>query len=428
MVARNEARSWKEPESLAELRLPPNFVYDHCIRTLSYQGSLSPTEIARHWHVEHEIAFEVVDALKAAGIVEIDAGQSTFDRAARVRLSAQGQTRVAAARARTWYAGALPVPVQALGERVRKTGALAQPARVQAALQPFAVAPGATAEIGQAIAAGATVNLSGLAPEEQPALAEALGDALDGEVSLPYAIFAAGAVMRLFDPHVHAAIEERQQAAELDILRTRETESQWVRTRRPCVLLSGGILGSDVLPAYDDDAHFYLAPTPLKASGGVLAAAASDESQALDDLARLWLAPGMTGSGIVLLRSGERMEVPWHAATLLLSDAPLQAGGSVAPAILYRIDVAELRGDALRRWLRDRLSPLPVDDAVVDLMATRLEEHSLATRGCASRAATYISDRAAYEGTDFRATPDVAGQAVAFAGRHAPLRDHRRAA
>jgi hypothetical protein len=59
--------------------------------------------------VHDNIAMEVVASLKAAGLVEPESAQTTFDRAHRVRLSAAGQQRIAAARERTWYSGALPV-------------------------------------------------------------------------------------------------------------------------------------------------------------------------------------------------------------------------------------------------------------------------------------------------------------------------------
>jgi DNA-binding MarR family transcriptional regulator len=428
MVAQNEPAGWKEPESLAELRLPPTFVYDHCIRTLSYQGALSAAEIARHWHVAHEIAYEVIDSLKAAGIVEIDSGQSTFDRAARVRLTTQGQARVASARSRTWYAGAVPVPVDALGERVRGAGALVRRERVSEALAPFALDEAAVAEIGQALAAGAAINLSGLAAEEQGAIAAALGEALDGEVSLPYSLFMAGSVMRLFDMRTHAAVEERHESGELDILRSRETASQWVRTRRPCVVLAGGVLEADVLPAFDEDARFYLAPTPLKASGGVLAAAACDGSPALEHLTRLWLVPGRSGTGIVLLRSGERIEVPWHAAALLMSEAPMSAGRDAPDGVLYYIDVARLASDVLQRWLRERLAPLRAEGDLLALLSARMEERGLATREAAWRVFGYLSDRAAYEGDRFAITGDIVDQAVGFAERHGRPHPLRRAA
>ena len=66
--------------SVDDLRLPPAFVTDHGIRTLSYQGAASPLELASHWRVHPDIASAVIDQLRAAGLVESEASQAGFER------------------------------------------------------------------------------------------------------------------------------------------------------------------------------------------------------------------------------------------------------------------------------------------------------------------------------------------------------------
>jgi hypothetical protein len=419
MAAQPPPTTHKDPATLAELRLPPTFVFDHCIRTLSYLGPLSPAELARHWRVDQEVAFEVVASLKADALLEVDSGQSTFDRAARLRLTAAGHARTGAARTRTWYAGALPVPVAVLASRMREEQPICTRAAVEEALAPFSLEPAATTEVGQALASGAAVALAGLAVDEQDSFASSIAAALNGEVSLPYAIFAGGAVLRLIDPQVHLAVQHEQQAESLDVLRSRETQCQWASVRRPYVRLTGCVLPSDVVPAWDDDARFYLAPTPLKASGGLLAISDCD-SETLAELVRLWLLPGRAGCGVVLLRSGERIEVPWRAATLLLSQGELPLGARLTDAVLYRIDVGELAGDILRAALQRRLLPIGIDRGICDTLASALESRGLASRTAAALACRYLLDRAAYEGDAFTLTADIAGQAMDFATRELP--------
>ena len=199
--------------TLADLRLPPVFVTDHCIRTLFYQGPMSPVDLAKHWRVHPDIAVEAVDSLKAAALVEVESGQSTFERLGRVRLNGAGQAYVAQARSRTWYAGPLPVSLESFEHRTADaTMALAQRETVRDALTPFHLEDAAVDEIGQAMAGGATISLAGVAPDEQPAVAAALGQSLADTITVPYAIYASGAVIRVFDRRSHRAIESPRNA------------------------------------------------------------------------------------------------------------------------------------------------------------------------------------------------------------------------
>jgi len=413
------------PTSLAELRLPPGFVADHCIRTLSYQGPMSAVDIAKHWRVRDSVALEVIDSLKGSGLVRAETGPTDLDRLGRVRLSDAGQARVTTARERTWYAGPLPVSLANLGRLADSTACGCSPASVRAELSALAITRSLADELGQAMVGGATVALAGAGWDEQADIAAALGSTLTGQVQLPYAAFAAGSVMRVFDPSRHRIHEARaEEGEERDILRSRGGErTQWVTVAPPVVTLAGGIHVSDVLPAYDEEARFYLAPLPFAAWGGILCVmdSASDPA-ALADLARLWLIPGRQRTGIVLLRSGERIEVPWRASSVLFNatDEVLPAG--VRDAVTYRVDISELRGEAIETFVARRLDDTAVfPPSAVSAVAELLGRVGLVTRTQAASVAQYLRHRAAYEGPGFSLARTTLQQAIDFAS-NAPQR------
>lgn len=423
----NPARDEKETPSASidDLRLPPAFVIDHCIRTLSYQGSISPLELANHWRVHPDIAGAAIDQLKASGLVEAEANQAGFERLGRVRLSGAGQARVPAARARTWYAGPVPVSLGEFDQRLRRPGQpFASGDSVRLALGPFFLEETRIAEIGQALASGATLALPGVAYDEQVEIAEALGAALLGTLELPFAVFAAGSVIRLFDARRHHVHEEREDPREQapQILRTKtasDAGTRWTTIRRPLMTLSGGVMESDVVPAFDEDARFYVAPSPMVAIGGLLVVFDGDSDHAaLGQLARLWLVPGRHGTGILLLRSGERIEVPWRAATVLFGSNAGALRSALREGLVYTIDVAPLTGTTLRAFLSRRLlNPETFHETAIDAIADGLERGGIATRGAAARATRYLLDRASYEGGSFVLTQGMLHQATQFASR-----------
>jgi hypothetical protein len=183
------------------------------------------------------------------------------------------------------------------------------------------------------------------------------------------------------------------------------------------VTLAGGVLPTDVVPAYDEEAKFYVAPPACAAWGGVLCVMDSGSNPAaLAELARMWLLPGRQGTGILRLRSGERIEVPWRSATVLLSATPDVLPTAVRDAVSYCVDISELAGASLASFLARRsrgLEALP--ERLSGSLAAMLEEGGLATRVAAARAAQFLRDRAVFEGTSFSLSMGVLQQAVDFA-------------
>ena len=410
--------------TVADLHLPPSFVADHCIRTLSYQGAMTVADIAKHWRIHDAVVFEVLESLRAAGLVQVDSTQSSYERLSRMRLTDTGQARVALARQRTWYAGVLPVSVADFNRRMGEASTPRVSAqRLRAALSTISVDTPAADELGQAVGAGATIAISGVAADEQPVIAKAIASALEDPIALPYALFAAGSVIRVYDPRVHRTREERDGAdSEIDVLRSHTTESQWLTTPRPLVMLAGGLLQSDVVPAYDEEARFYVAPPPLAASGGVFAVLdTSTASQGFADFASLWLTPGRCGAGIVLLRSGERVEAAVVSGDgAVLRRTPRATRDALSALAPYRVDVSALDGDSLTGYVTHRFRQRGLDEAQAPALASLLLACQTSSRVSVTHAADYIAHRAGYEGAEFVLTTGVLQAAVEFAARQEP--------
>jgi hypothetical protein len=416
-----------DPASLAELHLPPTFVTEHAIRTLSYQGSMSAAEMARHWRVHDTVALETVESLKAAGLIEFDS-QASFELAGRVRLNDAGLARVAAARQRTWYAGPLPVALSDFERRMDVADARIDAVRLDRDLRALAIDAAAAAEMGQAVCGGVTLALAGLAPDEQAQVAAALAGALTNDVSIPFAMYASGAIVRVFDARYHQPRQSRpQDGTGLDVRRSRGDVAQWVPVSRPVVILSGGVQTDDVLPAFDEEAKFYVAPAPFAACGGLLVVLDADSNPAgLAELARLWLVPGRHEAGVIRLRSGERIEVPWHASTLLLGATAAALPAHLRVGLVYMLDVSDLRDEALTAFIALRLPERAFfPAAVINALAEALARSGVATRARASRATLYLRNRVAYTGIPLSVDTDTLRRAVDFASSGDPGPGHQ---
>ena len=389
-------------------------------------------ELATHWRVPGEVAQQAIEPQKAAGLIETETNRSNLETLQKWRLSASGHARVETARARTWYAGPLPVSLADYEQTARAEPRTSNKrARLRASLDPYFFEDSLADEVAQSVAAGASLALGGVAPDEQHALAAALHAALEGSVSVPVAIFAAGAVMRVLDPRVHHANAVRTRSPlgmeDSDLLRTRETATQWADVSPPLVTIAGGVLPTDVIPAFDADARFYLAPAPLVAAGGLLAVcdAASSDPAALDGLARNWMVPARRGEAVLLLRTGERIEVPWRASLIIFAhadDLPPRA----ASAVQYALDASGIGGAALRGFLAARLGHLRSD--AIETVAELIERTDMGTRTAAAAVAQYLNDAQLYRGAEFSLSEQTLSAALQFAATRVPRQSLRRAA
>jgi hypothetical protein len=99
-------------------------------------------------------------------------------------------------------------------------------------------------------------------------LAEALAGLSGPEVFIPHAIEHQGAIVRVFDPRLHKAVDI--QAPEQSLFSSgRPHDSRWVRCRRPFIV-SGGELSSDMLElSYNTENKTLDAPVHLKGNNGI---------------------------------------------------------------------------------------------------------------------------------------------------------------
>jgi hypothetical protein len=204
--------------------------------------------------------------------------------------------------------------------------------------------------------------------------------------------------------------------------------TQWARVPRPLVSISGGVLSTDVTPAFDEDARFYLAPAPLVAAGGLLAIcdAPSSDPAALDSLARYWIVPSRRGGAVLLLRTGERIEIPWSASLLLFANID-ELPATSAAAVQYTVDASAIAGGALRAFLSARLRGDAFPPDAIEVIASLVERTGLATRAASAAVASYLRDCREYLGTEFAVSDQVLSAALQYAARY-PRQTLRQAA
>jgi hypothetical protein len=178
-------------------------------------------------------------------------------------------------------------------------------------------------------------------------IAEAVGEAFQQVLYLPYGIEVGGYVIKIFDPVVHvptplsAAANERTGSPL--VLPRAEFDARWVRCRRP-VIIAGGELTLEMLDLrLDPVSHDYEAPLQVKATGGVFVV--DDFGRQLvrpRDLLNRWIVPLEKKVDYLTLHTGKKFDIPFDE--LVIFSTNLAPEDLMDAAFLRRIHYKLLIG------------------------------------------------------------------------------------
>ncbi len=333
----------KQPRTLAEVGLSKAFLTDLALKIMHYSGSPSASQLMRRLGLGQSMVQQILTALQEERLCEVMSQSDLFTGNYRYRLSERGTARAAEALERTRYAGPAPVTAEQYAETMRAQQTQRQPLsreRIEAILNESVLAPEVADAIARALYSGKSALLYGPSGNGKTSILERFSRSLDGAVLVPYALYAYGQVIRVFDPSTHEPVEE---LGERDTLKDDgSVDRRWVLVRRPAVFL-GSELGPELLDlAYDPQARFYQAPPHIKAQGGVLVAddLGRQKTEPRELMAR-WLIALERGWDSLGLITGEKLTLPFDVQILFGTNQRIDqlADDALLRRILYKVEI-----------------------------------------------------------------------------------------
>ena len=319
----------RAPESVDEIGLSPSFLLEHVIKVIHYAETPTAEHVARVVGLPTRIIVELLDALKSDRMCEIIGG-STYDLSStyRFRLTEKGKARAEQALDHCRYAGAAPVTVSQYERVITGLGASRRPTKeaIGEALSSLILDPTAAQFLERAFHSGRSTMVFGPSGNGKTHVITEFIKRLGGEVLVPYAIYAYGQIIRIYDPLNHERVqdedalrEEVGQGFKRTVSRDDLVDRRWVRIKRPGLIVGGELTAESLELGYDPLTHFYQAPKHLKAQGGFLVVDDFGRQKVSPtELLNRWIMAMERGRDNLLLRTGESIDVPFHI-TLLLS-------------------------------------------------------------------------------------------------------------
>ncbi|WP_017775234.1 ATP-binding protein [Paraburkholderia kururiensis] len=342
-TAADAARTLRAPRTLADTGLPATFVAALVLKSTHVHGKSCFADLSERHRLPISVLDDVLAHLVRERLAEIShRGASDVD--VHLRLTDAGRAAAHDELARCAYFGPAPVTLESYidsiaNHSVRSLRIVRND--VQAAFHNIAIDPTVLDAAAASLNAGRPLLLYGPAGSGKTFLAERLGRLLRGDVPVPYAIYAGGEIVQLYDPLVHedAAGEAPAQPG----------DRRWRLCRRP-VVISGGELTLDMLDLRRDaSTGFYQAPPHMKANMGIYIVDDLGRQRIEPrDLLNRWLMPLDRNFDLFTLQNGSRFSVPFD----------------VWPVFSSNLEPAELEDEAFLRRLGSKIyvGPLAIDD------------------------------------------------------------------
>jgi hypothetical protein len=314
-----------QPRNFAELGLSKAFLEDLTIKIIYFAGNPTSSQLMRRLGLSHTLVEQLLTVLTDEGLCEVLSRSDLYTGNYRYRLGERGRERVREALERSRYASPAPVPLDQYVEVAQwqaQTPATVSRSRAEEAVADLVLEPAVADAIIRALFSSMATLCYGPSGNGKSHVLRHFAADVDGEVLIPYAIYAYGQVIRVFDPSLHQALEMQGDGAGDDS--KKNIDARWVRIRRPTITLSTELALTSLDLAYDPQSRFYQAPSHLKAQGGVLIVDDFGRQRASprDFLAR-WLIALERGWDTLSLATGEQVRLPFHVQLLLATSTPL---------------------------------------------------------------------------------------------------------
>lgn len=351
-----------EPRTLSETGLSRALLTDLALKTIYYAGMPSASHLMQRMALPPRIVKELLSALVDQHLCEVAGSSSAMPGNYRYRLTPAGTEQMKDALERSRYGGPAPVTIDQYTEVTEKQrAARTRPSRrsIEAALSEVVLAPEVADGLARALHSGRCALIYGPSGNGKTAVLEAFARRQEGAVLVPYAIYARGHIIRVFDSSVHIPIQEDHEPPspstdDDESLQSNRRDRRWAIVHRPAVTVGGEFSEESHELTYDPVARFCQAPSHVKAQGGLLVVDDfGRQRMRAEDLLNRWLGPLERGWDHLSFHTGEKISIPFDVHLLfatnlkidLLLDQPFLR------RLLYKVELPNPRSEEFREIL-----------------------------------------------------------------------------
>jgi len=409
------------PTDLEATGIMPRNLLGLMLKFMHVEGCETVLDLTERLKLPRRLVQALLDEAVQLRLIEAIGAADSLALTLRYSISEVGKASAREALDQSQYMGPAPVPLAAYQEQLKKQRISNEALDIEALRKGFeglVVPDQYLRKMLPAINAGRSVLIYGPPGNGKTTLSTRIAKLFREEVYIPYAIEAAGQIIKIFDKGMHnpIAVDEGHAASAIG-LRGEEYDQRWVACARP-VAMAGGELTLDMLDLqYSESTGFYDAPLHVKALNGMfLIDDFGRQNFKPDDLLNRWIVPMESQIDFQKLHTGASFVLPFDLLLIFstnLSPADLMDGAFLR-RIQYKIKLYSPTRDEYRQ-IFDAVAKsrgLTVRDEVFDFIVQTL------TRGrfeLAYYQPRFICDQVIEACNSFRQPPELSKELAAEA-------------
>ncbi|MCZ4295493.1 AAA family ATPase [Vibrio sinaloensis] len=305
------------PTSFDDLGIPKAVVENLVIKHIAAYPKSDILQLTKLLCINSHMIEDVIAGLRSKSMVEVfQAASSTFSTQStghvRYGLSESGMQEADTAFVKDAYLGPVPVSLNQYCEMVKAQDVRAQMvnrADVEYALSDVLGAHRMVGVLGPAINSGRALLLYGSAGSGKTFVATKILNSLNTSVYIPYAVFAAGNIIKVFSPQHH----KRVSSSDIQSITFKEQfDRRWCLCERPSIQV-GGELTMDMLEVnHSEHNKVWMAPLQMMANNGIfIIDDLGRQPMPVDTLLNRWIVPMEYFYDYLNLPNGQQISIPF---------------------------------------------------------------------------------------------------------------------
>ncbi|MBN2629149.1 MAG: ATPase [Rhodobacteraceae bacterium] len=412
------------PKTLADTGLSMVMMRDILLKSIFRMNLDLVSDISRVIALSVPLTQELIDVARGQKLIEaMGTLHATSGNEMGYQLTDSGKARALDALSQSEYFGAMPVPMTAYAEQMKRQSVrnirLTRDQLV-ASMGHLILPPDLLGHLGPAITSGRSILLYGPPGNGKSSISNGIRAAMGDKIYIPRALEYSGQVITVYDPIVHSSAEEAVDDPNSLRRTSGRFDSRYVYCERPSVV-TGGELTLDMLDLkYNPVARTYQAPLQLKASGGIfIVDDLGRQAESPQKLVNRWIVPLEEGRDILSLQSGEKFTVPFD--TLVIFSTNFHPNeifdGAALRRIFFKIKVDGPNQEMFLKIFAmvARKKKIPLDEAtLVHMLKTK---YPTIQNNFANYQPTFLIDQmiaiCEFEGLPYQMRPDLIDRAWA---------------